>query len=118
YHSAHAFPMRWRGLPLGAVNIFLVEERELAPEDVAAGRAFADVATIAIVHARSMTDPSRVMREIQEALDGRIVVEQAKGALAVQEGVDPATAFALLVEESRAEGVSLAELAPRVMESA
>lgn len=118
YHSAHAFPMLWRGLPLGAVNIFLVDERELAPEDVAAGRAFADVATIAIVHARSMTDPTRLMRDIQQALDGRIVVEQAKGVLAVQEGVDPGTAFGLLAERSRDEGVALAELAAQVMESA
>ncbi len=118
YHSAHAFPMGWRGTPVGAVNVFLVEEHELAPEDVAVGRAFADVATIAIMHARSVTDPSRVTREIQQALDGRIVVEQAKGVLAVLEGVDPGTAFALLAERSRQEGVTLVELAAQVMESA
>lgn len=118
YRSAHAIPMRWRGRPLGALNVFMVDERVLGREEVAAARAFADVATIAIMHARSTGGASHITRGIREALDGRIVVERAKGVIAFQGGVDPGTAFGLLVERARADGVALADLAARVVESA
>jgi AmiR/NasT family two-component response regulator len=59
-----------------------------------------------------------IAREVQEALDGRTVVEQAKGVLAVQESLDPAEAFDRLLERADSLGLPLAVLAAGVVEAA
>jgi len=113
--AAHAYPVRWRGRVLGGLNLFFTTDRSLDAEEEVAAQAFADVATIAIVHARARPRVEVIAREVQEALDGRTVVEQAKGVLAVQESIDPAEAFQRLLERSDALGVSLASLAAQVV---
>jgi GAF domain-containing protein len=116
--AAHAHPLRWRGRVLGGLNLFFTTDRTLDAEEEVAAQAFADVATIAIVHARARPRVEVIAREVQEALDGRTVVEQAKGVLAVQESIDPAEAFHRLLDRSDALGVSLASLASQVVERA
>jgi hypothetical protein len=116
--AVHAVPLRWRGSAFGALNVFLPTERELDAGDATAARAFADVATLAIVHARATHDGGRIVREIQDALEGRIVVEQAKGVVAVQEGVHPGDAFHLLVERATRDRMSLTQVAAQVVASA
>lgn len=106
--SAHAYPLRWRGRVLGGLTMFFATDRGVGPEEEIAAQAFADVATIAIVHARARPRAEVLAREVQEALDGRTVVEQAKGVLAVQESIDPAQAFDRLLGRSDARGVPLA----------
>ncbi|GEA88687.1 GAF and ANTAR domain-containing protein [Cellulomonas cellasea] len=113
--SAHAYPLRWRGRALGGLNLFFGTDRRFDAEEEIAAQAFADVATIAIVHARAEPRVEVIAREVQEALDGRTVVEQAKGVIAVQDSVDPAEAFLRLLDRSDARGVSLAALAARVV---
>jgi GAF domain-containing protein len=116
--AAHAYPLRWRGRVLGGLNLFFTTDRSLDAEEEVAAQAFSDVATIAIVHARARPRVEVIAREVQEALDGRTVVEQAKGVLAVQESIDPAEAFHRLLERADALGVSLAALATQVVERA
>lgn len=116
--SVHAYPLRWRGRVLGGLNLFFPADRALSDDEEVAAQAFADVATIAIVHARAEPRVEVIAREVQEALDGRTVVEQAKGVLAVQESCEPAEAFHRLLARSDALGVPLAVLAAQVVERA
>ena len=116
--SVHAAPLRWRGTPFGALNMFFATPRTLDPDEAVAVRAFADVATLAIVHARRLPQVDAIAREVQEALDGRILIEQAKGVVAAQEGLDPGTAFDLLVARARHEVRDLSEVAQEVLDRA
>ena len=58
-----------------------------------------------------------VNRQLQEALESRIVIEQAKGILAERYGTDVEHAFALIRAAARANRVKLRELAAQIVAS-
>src|SRR6266487_1637840 len=111
-----AFPMRLRADRIGALNVFQATPGELGEAAVQAGQALADVATIAIVQGRAAQDAARLARQLEHALESRVVVEQAKGVLAERLGVDPDAAFMRLRRYGRVRGLHLTELARRVVD--
>ncbi|MCL3862388.1 ANTAR domain-containing protein [Actinotalea sp. K2] len=115
--GVHAEPLRWHGSTFGGLNLFFGSSAALSAEEQVVARAFADVASLTIMHA-GVLSATAITREVQEALNGRIVIEQAKGVLAVQESVEPGRAFDLLVTRSASTGISLAGLAERVLANA
>jgi hypothetical protein len=66
--------------------VFWAAERD-THDQAALLQGFADVATIAIVHAGRVSN-SQVVERTREALASRHVVEQAKGVLAYQHALD------------------------------
>ena len=80
--SVHAFPMRLRDQVIGALNLFGTEPRALDPDISHIVQALADVATIAIIQERSIRQAELVTEQLQFALNSRVVIEQAKGAVA------------------------------------
>ncbi len=117
YGSVHAAPLRWLDRTFGGFNLFFDDRTELHPDLEAATRALADTATLVIVTSGS-TDPGSITATLVEALAGRAVVEQAKGALAHLRDLDMAGAFAALRVEAEAAGVPLGEAARALVERA
>ena len=60
---------------------------------------------------------ARRCAQLQEALDSRIVIEQAKGVLGERFGLEPEAAFHVLRRAARSHRVPLHELATRVVSS-
>jgi GAF domain-containing protein len=114
--SVHALPMRLRGSVLGALNLFNVDTGEMRPADVAAGQALADVATIAILQHRAATEAKLLNEQLSEALNTRIVIEQAKGMVAQRRSADMEAAFAALRDHARTNNLRLADVARDVIE--
>jgi len=81
-------------------------------------QALADVATIALLQERSITRADALTEQLQGALTSRIVIEQAKGALAQQEdtGTGTADAFALLRSRARSSQRRLVDVAAEVLD--
>ncbi len=115
FRSVQALPMRLRGTVVGALNLFHVEPGELAPADVAAAQALADVATIAILHHRATVEAQVLNDQLNQALNTRIVIEQAKGVVAERLGLDMERAFATLRSHARNHNLRLADLAGAVV---
>ncbi len=111
--SAYAFPLRLRGSTIGALNLFRDSTGEFPDEDRTVARAFADVATIAILQHWAMSDARLLRDQLTHALNSRVVIEQAKGMLAERAGVEVGEAFVLLRNYARPRNLKLAELAAR-----
>jgi len=101
FRSTYAVPMRLREERIGALNLFAERVNGLTEQDQALGQAMADVATIGLLHERVLHERAVVSGQLQTALSSRIAVEQAKGLIAEQAGLDMAGAFALLRSHAR-----------------
>ena len=115
FRSVHAVPLRWRDTTLGALNLFNEAPPPLGLDDRQLTRAFADVATIAILQHRSSHRSSVLVEQLQSALDSRVVIEQAKGVLAEHGKVGMDRAFAALRGFARDHNLKLASVAEAVV---
>lgn len=111
FTAVQALPMRLREQVIGALNLFRAGPGAFATADVRIGQALADVATIGLLHERSMHRSETLNEQLQTALNSRVVIEQAKGKLAERVGVDMDQAFNLLRDVARARNRRLSELA-------
>jgi transcriptional regulator with GAF, ATPase, and Fis domain len=111
FAAVQALPMRLREQVIGALNLFRADPGALAPADIRVGQALADVATISLLHERSMRHSDTLNEQLQTALNSRVVIEQAKGKLAERLGVDTDHAFALLRDRARTSNHRLSDLA-------
>ena len=115
--AVHAFPMTWHGRPLGALNVFSESPDPLAPSALALAQTFASVATLALMRPGELTDDDLAAR-VESALEGRVVVEQAKGVLAHRHGLDMEAAYDLLMHEALEAGATLSQTARAVVRDA
>src|SRR6185369_8719988 len=81
FAAVEALPMRLRDQVIGALNLFRAVPGAVAPADIRVGRALADVATLSLLHERSMRHSDTVNEQLQTALNSRVIIEQAKGKL-------------------------------------
>jgi GAF domain-containing protein len=115
FQSVHAFPMRLRESVIGALNLFGHADVAFSDEEVRVVQALADVATIGLLQERSIARSDTLTEQLQGALNSRIVIEQAKGALARQRGTTPNEAFELLRSEARQSRRRLVDVAAEVI---
>ena len=115
FRSVHAFPMRHQQTVIGALNIFGHHTGTLDPDDVRIVQALADVATIGILQERAIRRGEVLTEQLQHALNSRITIEQAKGALAQIHGVYTDTAFDMLRGYSRDNQLRLLDVALAVL---
>jgi GAF domain-containing protein len=115
FHSVHALPMRLRGTVIGALNLFHIDPGEMRKADVDAAQALADVATIAILQHRATVEVQVLNEQLNQALNSRIVIEQAKGMVAERKAVDMEEAFVTLRSYARNHNLRLADVARDVI---
>ena len=118
YRSVCAVPMRIKAVTMGCLNLFMTDTTTMEPVDIALARGFADVATIAIAQHRLIEDAAVREAQLQHALDSRTIIEQAKGMIAAQRGVDMDHAFGWLRNEARSNNRLLTDVANEVIASA
>lgn len=117
YHSVHAFPLRHSRTVIGALNVFGSSPGTLAAEDARVIQALADVATIGILQERAIRRGELLTEQLQWALNSRITIEQAKGALAQIHSVDPDAAFEMLRAYCRRNHHRLGDVALAVLDN-
>ena len=111
FAAVQALPMRLREQVIGALNLFRASPGAFPPADKRVGQALADVATISLLHERSMRHSDTLNEQLQTALNSRVIIEQAKGKLAERFGLDMDTAFSLLRDFARTRNRRLSDLA-------
>jgi GAF domain-containing protein len=116
FRSVHAFPMRLRDQTIGALNLFGSADSVFEPTEVRVVQALADVATIALMQERAIRRAEEVTEQLQGALTSRIVIEQAKGAVAAKAGISTDEAFEILRTRARSSQRRLVDVARAVLE--
>lgn len=111
YLSVHAFPLRLRREVIGALNLFGTDAGRLSEVDGSLIQALADIATIGLIQERAIRQSELVATQLQSALESRILIEQAKGALAHLLGSTPNEAYERLRTYCRHRGLKLADVA-------
>ncbi|MFJ9539800.1 GAF and ANTAR domain-containing protein [Streptomyces sp. NPDC101225] len=115
FHSVCALPMRHRGQVIGALNLFRAEPGILDDRNATLGQALADIATTGILQERASRQREILARQLQHALDSRVVIEQAKGFLAHRLQVSLDDAFSSLRAIARDGNHKLVDVALQVV---
>jgi GAF domain-containing protein len=115
YPSVCAVPMRLKQNRIGCLNLFMSKPVRLPDPDIALAQALADVATIAIVQDEANSAADVRERQLQHALNSRIVIEQAKGMIAAQADVDMHDAFTRLRAHARNNNLRLTDVAAAII---
>lgn len=111
YAAVHALPLRLRADVIGALNLFSTHPGALTDDNLHIGRALADVATVGILHERTVQRHEVVIEQLEGALNSRIVIEQAKGLLAAHGTLPMDEAFRQLRYYARNNGARLTQVA-------
>lgn len=116
FRSTHVLPLRLRGRVIGALNLLCDRHVRLSSDDIAVGQAMADVATIGLLRQQTSHEQVALTEQLQTALKSRVLVEQAKGALAASARITVDEAFNRMRSHARRNGVTLQAVAVAVMD--
>lgn len=116
FHGVHAFPMVVRSNVVGTLNLFMDEPRPLLAPDVDVAQALAHAATLTVLQNRATEDSHRLTTQLQEALDSRITIEQAKGVVSELGQVGTDEAFTWLRSFARSKNRKLTDVATAVVD--
>lgn len=116
FHSVHAFPMRLRNQVIGALNVFgSAPGPSLGDTDVPIVQALADIAAIGLLQERAIRRGELLTEQLQGALNSRIVIEQAKGAIAQAHDLSVDEAFTALRGYARRTNRKLTDAAQDIL---
>jgi transcriptional regulator with GAF, ATPase, and Fis domain len=96
FRSVHAFPLQLRDHAIGALGVFGTIPVRFDDTDSHIVQSLADVATISLLYHRSIKHAEGLTQQLQTALNSRILIEQAKGAVAHARNISVDEAFNLL----------------------
>jgi GAF domain-containing protein len=114
--STLTIPLEAGGSVRGMIALHAVEGQPFSEADEANATTFAAHAAPVLVNARAYWDVVEVADGLQEAMQSRAVIEQAKGKLMATEGCTAEQAFVLLTRRSQRENVKVRALARRIVD--
>src|SRR3954454_722850 len=109
-------PMLSEGAAIGALNLYDSAPRDWSAEDLRIAAVFANIATAYLVHASAAQQHQRTAEQLQQALNTRLVIEQAKGVIATKRAIAIDDAFGVLRKYSRDHNTRIHEVARAVVE--
>ncbi|HEX7537605.1 MAG TPA: GAF and ANTAR domain-containing protein [Dermatophilaceae bacterium] len=111
-----AIPMRLADQIIGALNLYSPEPREWSDEDIGVAGMLADMATSYVVNASKLRQQEQLSEQLQEALESRVVIEQAKGITSQQRAVTLDQAYLLIRAHARRSNASLRTVARAIVD--
>jgi GAF domain-containing protein len=114
--SVAQIPMRVGNLTVGALGLYGPTPRAWTERDLLVGGMLASVASGHIFNTNVLRRQQRLTRQLQHALDSRIVVEQAKGVIANARRTTPESAFELIRSHARKNRIAVHAVAKGIVE--
>jgi hypothetical protein len=109
-------PIALSGGPIGTLNVYDERPHEWSDSETNAIGTFTTVISALLMAGARAGLAEMTARQLQFALDHRVLIEQAKGILMEREGLDAMTAFERLRSVSRANRIKVADVARSLIE--
>ena len=113
--AAASVPIELAGGPIGTLDLYAAEPRDWDPSEISALQAYAGVVASLLAAAAQAQVKGRLAAQLQVALETRVLIEQAKGALMVRQDIDEATAFEWLRLSARASSRTVTVVAQEIL---
>ena len=105
--TVDAVPVSGGSAAFGVLSLYSTPPSSLGPTDRATATALAAITGIAIAQSRDVARAEHTAHKLREAIDQRLVIEQAKGLLAGRDGTTPDEALTNLTDQARSQGTEL-----------
>jgi GAF domain-containing protein len=116
--SSLSVPLPYQGSSIGALNNYSSEPAAFAtPEALRAGMEAAEAVAVAVANADAHAQVIDQAHNMRLAMESRAVIEQAKGVLMAQRGIDAQQAFDMLRDASQRYNRKLRDIAAGIVES-
>ena len=103
---------------VGALNLYSEAPDAFGAEAVASTQSFAQQAALVVANAQAYWGAKAESAQLQQAMESRAVIEQAKGVLMAQSGIDAERAFEALRGASQRENRKLRDIAGEIVRRA
>lgn len=113
--AAFSYPLHYEQRAFGALNLYRSEPGDLGSDQQEMGAAFADIATLYLMHGSDDEQREQINRQLQGALDSRVLIEQAKGFVASACNLSCDEAFDAIRRYARGNGRKLREVAGEIV---
>jgi GAF domain-containing protein len=113
--STLSLPLIVGGDSLGALNLYSEDMHGFTEAHHKAAELFAAQAAVVLANSQAYWDAHTLSENMKEAMASRAAIEQAKGILIAQSGVDPEAAFQLLKRASQRENRKLRDVASELV---
>jgi GAF domain-containing protein len=113
--STLSLPLLAGGRAVGALNLYAGVDRAFGEPEAETGRLFAAQAAVVLVNAQAYWGARLKSEHLQRALNGRQVIDLAKGIIMSVMGCGPDEAFDVLVKQSQQENRKLRNIAAEIV---
>jgi GAF domain-containing protein len=113
--SVWSLPLSVKGRTTGALNLYSTRPGPWAGAAVPVARGLAGQAAVVLANAASLADAETTNSHLQEALESRDLIGQAKGVLMARQNVSANEAFDILRRESQKRSRKLRDIAAEVV---
>lgn len=117
-HSTLSLPLLAGARSVGALNLYAGVERAFGEVEAATGQLFATQAAVVLVNAQAYWGAHLKSEHLQVAIEGRQVIDLAKGIIMNAVGCGPDEAFDVLVKQSQTENRKLRDIAGEIVANA
>ncbi|HSU02857.1 MAG TPA: GAF and ANTAR domain-containing protein [Nocardioides sp.] len=109
-------PVRLGGVPVGTLDVYMDRPHDWDDSEIAALERYAEVIATTLSAAVQAHTAGELARQLQYALDYRVVIERAVGYLMAKESIDPVAAFNALRTAARSRRTKIGVVAEHVLE--
>lgn len=115
-HAVFAFPLRVGAIRVGVLDLYRDTPGQLTNPDLLDALAFADAATMVILHLQDHDEEDGADSPLTDPIDNRAVVHQATGMITIQLGISLAEALLRLRAHAYASGRTVSAIAADVVD--
>ena len=110
-------PVRLGGVPVGTLDVYQEHAHEWDDSEVAALARYAEVISTTLTAALQAHTAGELARQLQYALDYRVVIERAVGFLMAKQSADAVAAFNALRQAARSRRTKIGLVAEHVLDN-